>query len=538
MTLKNRNTIIRAALLVMLALIICLVSGCSQNNEPAPAAATPEAAAAPAAESTEAPAEEELAEAALAEEASDTAAEAVAPAEPVLLVTVNGKEIRSDDDYLNAIISEYTSEAEEYEWDTTSPDVINLINQYSLKYAIHSTLLHQKATELGLDQLSDEDKAAVEADAKAQWEELIENYSAQYGLITSDSTEEDKVAARAQAEAYFQTFGYDEERFVRDSLDGKLETVMAERLMDHLTEGRTVSDEDVLEYFNDLVSEDREYYGNSIDMYEYYTNYFGQSSYYIPEGYRGIIHILLDVDEQLLNNWKDLSARLEEQQSDAESEATDAATPTDLESAETAAPEATPAPTDEPVTQEMVDAAAKAILDSVQPTVDEINAKLAAGASFEDLIKEYGKDPGMEDDATRAEGYHVHKDSIMWDPAFTEAAMKLEKIGDVSGPVLGQYGVHILQYLKDIPGGAKELTEEMKDEFRATLLEEIRTEALNDAIEQWEKEADIVYTAEGESWKLEEDEEEETDELPDAEAAEEPAEEAAAEPAVEETPNP
>ena len=38
MTLKNRNTIIRAALLVMLALIVCLVSGCSQNNEPAPAA--------------------------------------------------------------------------------------------------------------------------------------------------------------------------------------------------------------------------------------------------------------------------------------------------------------------------------------------------------------------------------------------------------------------------------------------------------------------------------------------------------------------
>ena len=39
--------------------------------------------------------------------------------------------------------------------------------------------------------------------------------------------------------------------------------------------------------------------------------------------------------------------------------------------------------------------------------------------------------------------------------------MALEKVGDVSNPIVGQYGVHILQYLRDVPGGAVELTDEM-----------------------------------------------------------------------------
>ena len=134
----------------------------------------------------------------------------------------------------------------------------------------------------------------------------------------------------------------------------------------------------------------------------------------------------------------------------------------------------------------------------------------------------------MEDDATRAEGYAVHKDSILWDPAFTEAAMALEKIGDVGEPVVGQYGVHILHYLRDIPGGAVELTDEMKEEFRSTMLSEIQNEALNSALDQWMEEGNIVYTEAGEDWKL-------TDPAPAA-SEEAPAEETDA--AAEETANP
>ena len=550
MSEKNRNIIVRVALLIMLALVVCLVSGCSQKSEPAaPAVVTPEVAAVP--DTAEAAngevTEEMIAEAALAEEAADETAEAaevsLLPAEKILLATVNGKEIYTDDDYLAAFINYNAADLEDSGYDLTNPGLIESLRQYGLHVTIQNTLLHQKSAEYGLDQFTDEEIVSVEAEAKTKWATIVDSYATQYGLITDTSTDEEKVAARAQIEASFKAMeDYDEARYISDSVESYQENLMAERLMDRLTEGKTISDEDVMNYFNDLVNEDREQYGDSVDMYEFYTNYYGQPSYYVPEGYRGITHILLKVDEELLNNWKDLSARLEEQKADADAEPTDAeATPTDLENAETEAPAeptATPAPTPEPVTQEMVDAAEKAILDSVQSTVDEINAKLATGASFDDLIKEYGTDPGMQDDATRAQGYPVHKDSIVYDSAFTNAAMALEKVGDIGKPFVSQFGVHILQYLRDIPAGAKELTDEMKAEFSATLLEEMRTSALTDAIEQWENESAIVYTEAGEAWKI--PAEGFTDELPDEEAApaEADAEAPAEEPAAEEAPNP
>ena len=169
----------------------------------------------------------------------------------------------------------------------------------------------------------------------------------------------------------------------------------------------------------------------------------------------------------------------------------------------------------------MVEAAKKAILDSVQSTVDEIMAKLKDGTSFDALIVEYGTDPGMQDEANRASGYSVHKDSIIYDPAFTAGAAALEKVGDVSEPIVGMNGVHILYYLRDVPGGAIELTEEMKNEFHDDLLDQKRNAALNEAIDKWMEEAAIAYTEAGEAWKISEVTEESA-----APEAEETAEEA------------
>ena len=450
-----------------------------------------------------------------AEDAAEPA-ETEAPAEtvePVLLVTVNGEEIKSDDDYLNDVLAYYLDYAANYGYDTSSEEMMASIRQYSLRYVIHTTLIRQKAAELGLDQFTDEEKAAMEAEAKAGWEEVVQTFVEQAGNITETSTDDEKAAARADAEAQLLSMGYDEAYYVSGFTKNQMENVMTERVQDYLTDGKAISDEEVQAYFDDLVKDDEETYSNDVASYEFYTQYYGQPSYYTPEGYRSVIHILLPVDEELMSTWKDLSARLEEQKEAEQAEATETEAP-----AEDAEPTEEPTATPEPVTEEMVRAAEQAILDSVQDKVNEIQEKLAAGASFEDLIKEYGTDPGMQDDATRAKGYSVHQDSILWDPAFTAAAMKLEKAGDIGEPFVSQHGVHILQYLKDIPGGAVELTDEMKEDFRGILLSELRTDALNTALEEWEKTADIAYTEAGESWKVPEEE-------PAAESSEEtPAE--------------
>lgn len=464
---------------------------------------------------------------ALAEDTADAAAETetaeVVSTDPVLLVTVNGEEILSDDDYLLYMQSNYLNWAYSNGYDTDDVSLITAVNQQSLYETIGYRLVLQKGKELGLDQFTDEDKEAFGTTAKEQWAEIVDSFIASSGEITEESSDEDKAAARADAEALLLSdYGYDEARYVTDYTAQAINNTIYERVTEHVAADLKVTDEDIQTYYDDLVKEDQEIYQDDAGTYEFYTQYYGQTSYFTPEGYRGITHILLNVDDELMNTWKDLSARLEEQKSAEDEEAT-AAEETPAEDAE---PTAEPEPTEEPVTEEMVQAAKDAILDSVKATVDEIKAKLDAGATFEDLIKEYGKDPGMENDATRAAGYPVHNDSILYDPAFRDAAMALEKVGDISDPVVGQYGVHILQYLRDIPGGAAELTEEMKDEFRETILQEMISEAMHSAVDQWISESDIVYSEDGEAWKLPEADEDDAEE-----AAEAPAEEAAKTPA-------
>ena len=205
-------------------------------------------------------------------------------------------------------------------------------------------------------------------------------------------------------------------------------------------------------------------------------------------------HILLPVDDELMNTYTTLAAKLEEQ---AEADTSDGTAAETGETAETADGETEDATAEEPVTEEMVAAARQAILDSVQPTVDEIMAKYQAGTPFADLIAEYGTDPGMTQEPNKTNGYAVHAQSILWDPAFTEGAMSLEKIGDVSEPVLGSYGIHLIHYTRDIPAGAVELTIEEREDLRAEALSEKENEMKANMVSQWRDAADIQYTADG-----------------------------------------
>ena len=502
-------------LLCVILSLAMLLSAAAALAEAEPAAETPVPV-----EETPAPTEE----AAPAEEA---------PAEPVLLVTLNGEEIKSDHPELQYWISYYLYQLSSYGYDMSDPELLNTVNQYALNTTLRVIMVKQKAAELGLDQFTEEETAAMRERAQADWEELVLSYEADYG-ITDESSDDEKAAARADALAMLEADGYTEESYIQDYVDSEINNALISRLREHVSADAVVTDEDVQAYFDQLVAQDEQNYSQSIDYYEYMT-YYVQPSYYIPAGYRAVTHILLAVDEELLANWIDLSARYEEQQAAAGEETVPDGSET--ADAEPAAAE----PTAEPVTLEMVEAARQAVLDSVQPVVDEIKAKLAAGTPFDQLILEYGIDPGMMDDATRAEGYAVHKDSIIWDPAFTAAAMSLEKIGDVSEPVVGQNGVHILYYLRDIPSGPVELTEEMKEEIRTGLLDEKKDSLLYTALDQWIADSEVVYTEAGELWKLPEVTEEPAAEEPAAEApaAEEPTAEApAAEEPAAETPAP
>lgn len=402
--------------------------------------------------------------------------ETTASAEDVL-VLVNGTPItRGEVENILASIQSYYSQ---YGYDVSSADVLPYLNQMALETAVQTALMDQKAIDLGIV-ITDEEKAQIEADVAQYWEEVVTSYVDYYGGLTEESTEEEIAAARVNVLGMLESMGYTEAVLVESEMsNAKYEKVEAEMI-----KGAVVADTEVQAAYDARVLEDEAAYKEDIASYEYMTQYYGETSYYTPEGYRGVTHILLEVDEALMTAYADLQARLEEQQNAEET------------TEEVAEGEEAVEATEEPVTQEQVDAAYAAIIASVQPTIDEINQKMADGATFAEMIELYGTDPGMKQEPAKSEGYPVHMDSIIWDPAFVKGAFMVDNVGDIADPVVGSYGVHIIQYTRDVPSGATELTEELRSELYAELLTEKENAEYAKVMDQWMSEADIVYSTE------------------------------------------
>ncbi len=416
---------------------------------------------------------------AVADEATATDTTETATTSPTdVMATVNGEPVLREtvESYASTLSYTYS----QYGYDTTTEENSKFINQLALDIAIQYLLIDQKAVEWGLDQFTDEEMETLKASNAESWNSLVDSYVSYYGNLTDESTDEEKLAAKTSALAALEAMGYTEDVMMQSTLEEE----RYNRVRDKMVENVAVTDDEVQTAFDTQVESDKASYEGNVAYYEYMTKYYGQTSYYVPEGYRGITHILLTVDDDLLQNYEDLAAKLEEQE-EAEDTDTTEATATDVTEA-----------TETPVTQADVDAAYQAILDSVQPTIDEINRKLADGASFADLIAEYGADPGMQSEPYMSEGYSVHQDSVIWDAAFVKAAFSVEKVGDVSEPVVGSYGVHIVYYLRDVPSGAVELTDDIKEDLKSTLLSEKENEAFASTMQLWRDASKIEYTAE------------------------------------------
>ena len=398
----------------------------------------------------------------------------------VMITIGNEKVTRAEyESYLATLNSYYTN----YGYDVTEAELAAMLKQFALQTGVEYAVMNQKVVELGLSLTEDEKNAAI-ADAQAQWEAVIADGMAYYG-ITEESTEEQRNTTMVSVLAELESMGYTAESYQADAI----KYAGYDKLSAVITKDVAVTDEEVVEYYNDLVETDKAIYENDAAAYEQ-TQYMNQmyamygmsdyvvDIYYKPAGYRLVTHILLEADEALLTAYTELQAAYEEQQNTLEEggEVTEAL-----------------------ISAEEVENARLAILNNVQPKVDEINQKLAEGKTFAELISEYTTDPGMMDEASIAAGYEVHMDSTNWVTAFRDQAFTVDNIGDVTAPVVTDYGVHILQYVADVPAGPVELTDELHAAFKANLLQSAKDAAYYAAIDEWMAAANAVYSEEAQA---------------------------------------
>ena len=344
--------------------------------------------------------------------------------------------------------------------------------------AVIYAVILDKGIELGLDQLDEETAAALKADAEIAIDYYLDYYLSYYYPDTEEYTEE----MLAEAEAYWASAGLD----VNTYYDTLVQDKVADLLYDQVTADETINEADVQAAYEAALVADEDYYAN--DAYSYIgAHSAGETIAWNPEGYRTVKHVLVMFSDEQAALYADLQSQLTSL--NAELEALNAPADEEAEAAEE-----TVVRTAEEINADIAACAVEmeALYSTLLPTAQEVIDAFNAGTEFDALIEQYNADPGMMSGNTAVSGYAVCKEHAYWESAFVDGAMAIEEVGQISGPVYGTNGIHIIYYLSDIPAGAVAL-EEIRTALEEQALSEKVQATYDAAVETWVADANVEY---------------------------------------------
>lgn len=372
-------------------------------------------------------------------------------------------------------------------YDRTSDSAVASAREEAINGLVQNAVLEKKIAENGFDTFTEEE----EADIRASAEETYNNYAEMikgFAFADTELTGEELDAAVAEQ---MVAYGYGT---LDDLVANERASRSQQKLKDDTVKDVTVSEEELTTEYNTRVQTDKTNYGDNPDSYDYgaaVTN--GTTVYYTPAGYRTVKQILVKFAEADQTAIDDLNKQVTDKQTElttAQNSLTALGEDASADDEAAAESRATLTETVETLTAEIeklqgdLDAAREAGYTALQPTVEEIQGKLAAGESFDSLIETYNQDPGMPET-----GYLVSENSRNWVTEFKDASMALAAIGDISDPVRTTYGIHLIEYAGDVAEGEIGL-DTVRDDLSGTLLTEKQNTAYNEAVEKWIEEAD------------------------------------------------
>ena len=336
--------------------------------------------------------------------------------------------------------------------------------------------------------LSDEELEEIAATTQESYDSNLE--SAKESVEGSDDNQRSE-----NARVLLHANGMDYDSIYNNAVLSAKLSAMEDLLRDEIEE---LTDDELQAAYDEKVAEQQESY---TDGSSFETAMSGEDEIvcWMPDGYRTVKHILVMPSDEVKDaystavsnlsaaqsNLEDLNEELEAANDDTEeeSERTPEEIQSEIDIAEVTLTEC----------QTAVETAAQACLDDVKDTTDDIYSRLEAGESFEDLIAEYGEDPGMQNEPTMTRGYYVSDESQQWEANFRDAAMALDQVGDYTeDPVVSGSGVHIIQYTSDVAGGEVGL-DEVRDALYDEALEARKEDHVTETIDGWVEEVNPSY---------------------------------------------
>ena len=157
-------------------------------------------------------------------------------------------------------------------------------------------VLKQKAAALGMDQMTDEEKAHAEEHAKEYYNSFLQSVISAY--LPNSGLEGDELTAAAEKYVADNAIKTADGRFTYDDfLKTALENEAIEKLEADIVKDVTVTEEEIKADFDAKVEEakatmeaDPDAYGKNVMN--------GAAVYYVPAGYRMVKHILISVSDE------------------------------------------------------------------------------------------------------------------------------------------------------------------------------------------------------------------------------------------------
>ena len=361
--------------------------------------------------------------------------------EKIVVATVGDETITKAEfnEGFNALLSQYgyTQDSEEI------ADQIKTLKENYIAQMVEDKVLEQKIKELGLDQVTDEEKAAAEQEIQDWYDEqyaaLVENFK------TDDTVEDPEAKAAETIENYLSQYGLTLDQMKENSVA----SISSDKLYDYVTKDVTVTEEEAKIEFANKVAAAKEKY--DADLSAYVSDFEnGATIYYTPKGCYYIKHILISLTDEQKQDIKNLRADDDE---------TVAAT------------------ADEKREEYLLTIREKA--ESVLKLVDE-------GGDFEALMEEYGEDPGMKNEAYK-NGYLTYAGDTGFVTEFADACAALTEDGMTSGLVASDFGYHIIRRVSTVPSGEATF-EDVKDSLMESMLTDKKSTTYDQQVEAWVKE--------------------------------------------------
>ena len=356
--------------------------------------------------------------------------------------------------------------------------------QAAIDKFVNLGVIECKLTEKGKNDFSEDEVELMKAAAQAKYEELWQSLYQRASKSGEEVSEED-ITGWLEGEGYTVEAIYDEYEVSERN----------HRAIELFCPDVTLTRSQVDAYYEEqFVGPDRERYKDNVERFEEEIVAGNNEAFYIPEGYRYIRQITLDYPKAATaaakaqeNRMKNALTALASRFQKLAVAATTAGGWDDLVDLRAEYDKANEAVMEaQTAWMEKVKAGAQPLL---QETFDAIAEEYAAGIDFKSLIDKYSSD--KTDMNLSKNGYLFHPDSTTWPDAFKEAAMKLQKPGDISEPVYSETGVHILCYVGEAPAGDHALTEEEREQLNASALQYFQNERLLELCAQWKGDYEI-----------------------------------------------